>query len=55
MGASGVLPSGGQQPNLFNDPSPGLAELEVVVGSKKMSSFDRIVEKLAPDYPQCSK
>ncbi len=43
---------------LYNDPSPGASlptEIEGLGSSRKMSSFDRIVEKLAPSYPQCSK
>lgn len=61
VGVSGRLPPGGQQQNLFNDPSPGASlpsDLDLggaVVGSKKLSSFDRIVEKLSPAYPQYTK
>ncbi len=42
---------------LFNDLSPG-ASLPTEIdglGSRKVSSFNRIVEKLVPSYPQCSK
>ena len=62
VGVSGRLPpAGGPQQNLFNDPSPGASlpnDLDLggtVGGSKKLSSFDRIVEKLSAAYPQYTK
>ncbi len=61
VGGSAVLPSpvgSAVGSSLYNDSSPGASlptDIDGLGGSRKVSSFNRIVEKLAPSYPQCSK
>ncbi len=55
---NGVIQSAGAQGSsslIDHSPIASLQDLDGLVGGRKMSSFDRIVEKLAPNYPQFHK